>query len=50
MPRFVCSLCWLFEPQVADDGRQAREHGCGDVLPELGPAIIPQQASAAVLL
>ncbi|KAL0044801.1 hypothetical protein WJX82_010112 [Trebouxia sp. C0006] len=35
---------------TADDGRQAREHGCGDVLPELGPAIIPQQAPPASAL
>ena len=45
----VFAVC-LFEPHVAGEGRQAPKHGYRVMLPELGLAKSPQQASADVFL
>ena len=49
-PTLCVFAVWMFEPNTADHGRQARKHGHGDVLPEFGLASTPQQVSADVLL
>ena len=41
---------WLSRPRAAGEGHQARKHGYGDVLPELGLATASLQASAAIFL
>ncbi|DBA66736.1 TPA: hypothetical protein ACH3X2_001885 [Trebouxia sp. C0005] len=41
-PTLCVFAVWMFEPNTADHGRQARKHGHGDVLPEFGLASTPQ--------
>ena len=41
---------WLSRPRAAGEGHQARKHGYGDVLPELGLATASQQASADLVI
>ena len=55
-PQALISMClnvvavWLSGPRAAGEGQQARKHGYGDVLPELGLATASLQASAAIFL